>query len=187
MAVASAIGNSTRGRTATASAIGDLRRGSGFFSPRHGTASRARNSVGCIVIGAGFIAALQSCDKSGVERATIASIGDSGVGRVVASSPLGGWRSLGRGTPLMRAVRRDTLLHIPLLCSSGMLLRWLLPSGLCWLLHSRMPLSAAASSFTAGGGCSSSAAAGYSPVAAGYLTAGGGCSSPATAGSSPAT
>ncbi|RRT34914.1 hypothetical protein B296_00044724, partial [Ensete ventricosum] len=177
MAVASAIGNSTRGRTAIASAIGDLMRGtaSSFFSPRRGTASRARNGGGCTAIGAGFIAALQSCDKSGVERVTAASVGDSGVGRVVASSPLGGWRSLARETPWMRAVRRDTLLHIPLLCSSGMLLRWLLPSSLRWLLHSRTPLSAAAGSFTARGGCSSSAAAGYSPVAAGYLTAGGGC------------
>ncbi|RZS29424.1 hypothetical protein BHM03_00063155 [Ensete ventricosum] len=64
---------------------------------------------------------------------------DLSVGRVVASSPLGGWRSLGRATPWMRAAGRGTLLRI--LCSSGMLLCWLLPNGLRWLLHSRTPLS----------------------------------------------
>ncbi|RZS27486.1 hypothetical protein BHM03_00060961 [Ensete ventricosum] len=64
---------------------------------------------------------------------------DLSVGRVVASSPLGGWRSLGRATPWMQAARCGTLLHI--LCSSGMLLRWLLPYGLRWLLHIGTPLS----------------------------------------------
>ncbi|RWV76937.1 hypothetical protein GW17_00062310, partial [Ensete ventricosum] len=91
-------------------------KGGSFFSPRHGTASWVRNGGGCAAIGAGFTATLRSYGKSGVERVTAASaIGDSGVGRVVASSPVGGWRSLGRETPWMRAARRSTLLHIPLL------------------------------------------------------------------------
>ncbi|RRT44725.1 hypothetical protein B296_00036123 [Ensete ventricosum] len=117
-------------------------KGGGFFSPRRGTTCRARNGGGCAAIGAGFTAALRSCGKSGVETATAASaIGDSGVGRVVASSPLGGWRSLGRETPWMRAAIRGTLLRIPLLCSNGMLLHWLLPSDHRRLLHSGTPLS----------------------------------------------
>ncbi|RZS06915.1 hypothetical protein BHM03_00037649 [Ensete ventricosum] len=41
----------------------------------------------------------------------------------------------------MQTARRGTLLRMPLLCSSGMILCWLLPSGLRWLLHTRMPLS----------------------------------------------
>ncbi|RRT73073.1 hypothetical protein B296_00020369 [Ensete ventricosum] len=48
-------------------------KGSDFFSPRRGTASRARNDGGCTAIGAGFTAALRSCDKSGVERVTATS------------------------------------------------------------------------------------------------------------------
>ncbi|RZS25444.1 hypothetical protein BHM03_00058636 [Ensete ventricosum] len=103
-----------------------------LFSPRSGTDSRARNGGGCAAIGAGFTAALPAATP----RATAASaIGVERARRVVASSPLGGWRSLGRATPWMRA----TLLRI--LCSSGMLLRWLLPSGLRWLLPSGTPLS----------------------------------------------
>ncbi|RWV77832.1 hypothetical protein GW17_00061301 [Ensete ventricosum] len=94
-----------------------------LFSPRRGTDSRARNGGGCAAIGAGFTAALRSCDNSKGDGC------DLSVGRVVASSPLGGWRSL----------RRAALLRI--LCSSGMFLRWLLPSGLRWLLHSGTPLS----------------------------------------------
>ncbi|RRT39227.1 hypothetical protein B296_00041103 [Ensete ventricosum] len=116
-------------------------KGDSFFSSRHGMASRARNDGGCAAIGAGFTAALRSYDKSDVERTTATSaIGDSGVGRVVASSPLGSWRSLERETPWIRVARRVTLLRIPLLCSSG-ILRWLLPSGLHWLLHNGTPLS----------------------------------------------
>ncbi|RWW67000.1 hypothetical protein BHE74_00025584 [Ensete ventricosum] len=41
----------------------------------------------------------------------------------------------------MRAARHGTLLRILLRCSSGMLLHWLLPSGLRWLLHIETPLS----------------------------------------------
>ncbi|RRT75631.1 hypothetical protein B296_00002350 [Ensete ventricosum] len=41
----------------------------------------------------------------------------------------------------MRTTRCGTLLGIPLLCSSGMLLRWLLPNGLRWLLNNGTPLS----------------------------------------------
>ncbi|RRT61564.1 hypothetical protein B296_00007074 [Ensete ventricosum] len=115
MAVASAIGDSKHGRMAIAYAIDDFRRGrAATSSPLSVGRPRARNGDDCAAIS---------------------------VGRVVAPSTLGGWRSLGRGTPWMRAARCRTLLHIPLLCSSGMLLCWLLPSGLHWLLHSGTPLS----------------------------------------------
>ncbi|RWW35255.1 hypothetical protein BHE74_00059829, partial [Ensete ventricosum] len=105
-----------------------------LFSPRRGTDSRARNGGGCAAIGAGFTAALRSCDNSKGDDCFCNRRGkgdgcDLSVGRVVASSPLGGWRSL----------RRAALLRI--LCSSGMFLRWLLPSGLRRLLHSGTPLS----------------------------------------------
>ncbi|RWV78625.1 hypothetical protein GW17_00060377 [Ensete ventricosum] len=106
-----------------------------LFSPRRETYSRVRNGGGCAAIEAGFIATLRSCE---LQRGKGDGC-DPSVGRVVASSPLGGWRSLGRATPWMRAARCGTLLRI--LCSSGMLLRWLLPSGLRWLLHSGTPLS----------------------------------------------
>ncbi|RRT59999.1 hypothetical protein B296_00004028 [Ensete ventricosum] len=70
----------------------------------------------------------------------------------------------------MQAARRGTLLCMPLLCSSGMLLRWLLPVASAGFFIARCPSPTAADSFTVGastvgGGCSS-------PAATGFFTAG---------------
>ncbi|RRT64622.1 hypothetical protein B296_00012727 [Ensete ventricosum] len=68
----------------------------------------------------------------------------------------------------MRAARCGTLLCISLLCSSGMLLYWLLPSGLHCFFIAKCPSPAAAGSFTARGGCSSLAVAGFF-IAGGFI------------------
>ncbi|RWV88380.1 hypothetical protein GW17_00049533 [Ensete ventricosum] len=144
------------------------------------------------------MAIASAIDDSRHGRMAIASvIGDFKHGRAVASSPLGTGRPLGRET-VAAALRLGERRHgcewpnvalcftyrssVPERCSPASFF----PVAFAGCFTAERPSSAAAGSFTAGGGCSSSAAAGSSPAAAGYFTLGGGCSSLVATGSSPA-
>ncbi|RRT34915.1 hypothetical protein B296_00044732 [Ensete ventricosum] len=168
---------SGRGRTAVASAIDDSKRGrmaiaSGISDFRHGRAATSSP------LGAG----------RPLWRETVAAALRLVLGSLLLYDPTANQTWKGQRLLLQSAIQPDTALcfayrsSVPAGCSSA----GFFPAASAGCFIAECPSPAAAGSFTARGGCSSSVATGSSLAAAGYFTAGGGCSSLAADGSSPA-